>query len=72
MNVDIGAEAAQFPEKENLNGIFVAVQDNSGIRNMSIVHSKSHLYCVRPAGLWPSVPKLETGLLNCRMCQPKE
>jgi hypothetical protein len=26
MNVDIGAEAAQFPEKENINGIFVAVQ----------------------------------------------
>ncbi len=27
---------------------------------------------VRPAGLWPSVPKLETGLLNCRTCQPEE
>ncbi len=26
MNVDIGAEAAQFPEKEYINGIFVAVQ----------------------------------------------
>ncbi len=26
MNVEIGAEAAQFPEKEYLNGIAVAVQ----------------------------------------------
>jgi hypothetical protein len=25
MNVEIGTEAAQFPEKEYLNGIFVAV-----------------------------------------------
>ncbi len=26
MNVEIGSEAAQFPEKECINGIFVAVQ----------------------------------------------
>ena len=26
MNVEIGAEAAQFPEKECINGIFVAMQ----------------------------------------------
>jgi hypothetical protein len=26
MNVEIGMEAAQFPEKEYINGIFVAVQ----------------------------------------------
>jgi hypothetical protein len=25
MNVEIGAEVALFPEKENINGIFVAV-----------------------------------------------
>jgi hypothetical protein len=25
MNVEIGAEAALFPEKENLSGIFIAV-----------------------------------------------
>jgi hypothetical protein len=25
MNVEIGTEAAQFPEKEYINGIFVAV-----------------------------------------------
>ncbi len=28
MNVEIGTEAAQFPEKEYINGIFVAVQIN--------------------------------------------
>ncbi len=26
MNVEIGTEASQFPEKEYINGIFVAVQ----------------------------------------------
>ncbi len=26
MNVEIGAEAAQFPEKEYINGIAIAVQ----------------------------------------------
>jgi hypothetical protein len=26
MNGEIGAEAAQFPEKEYINGIFVAVE----------------------------------------------
>ncbi len=25
MNGEVGTEAAQFPEKENINGIFVAV-----------------------------------------------
>jgi hypothetical protein len=28
MNVEIGAEAAQFPEKEYINGIAVAVHNN--------------------------------------------
>ncbi len=28
MNVEIGTEAAQFPEKEYINGIFLAVWDN--------------------------------------------
>jgi hypothetical protein len=27
MSVEIGTEAAQFPEKEYINGIFVAVYD---------------------------------------------
>ncbi len=30
MNVEIGAEAAQFPEKEYINGIAVAVQFSTG------------------------------------------
>ncbi len=28
MNVEIGTEAAQFPEKEYINGIFVAMYGN--------------------------------------------
>jgi hypothetical protein len=31
MNVEIGAEAAQFPEKEYINGIAVAVQRPFGL-----------------------------------------
>jgi hypothetical protein len=31
MNVEIGAEAALFPEKEYIKGIFVAVHDVSGL-----------------------------------------
>ncbi len=29
MNVEIGAEAALFPEKESISGIFVAVQSQA-------------------------------------------
>jgi hypothetical protein len=29
MNVEVGTEAAQFPEKEYINGIFLAVHENS-------------------------------------------
>jgi hypothetical protein len=32
MNVEIGAEAAQFPEKEYINGIAVAVYDTRSLR----------------------------------------
>jgi hypothetical protein len=31
MNVEIGTEAAQFPEKEYINGIFLAVQASGQI-----------------------------------------
>jgi hypothetical protein len=39
MNVEIGTEAAQFPEKEYINGLFLAVQpedeeDLPGVRRM--------------------------------------
>ncbi len=40
MNVEIGAEAALFPEKENINGIAVAVHDSCIIQatKISIIH----------------------------------
>jgi hypothetical protein len=39
MNVEIVAEVAQFPEKEYINGIVVAVRDsNSGIPYSSPAH----------------------------------
>jgi hypothetical protein len=31
MNVEIGTEAAQFPEKEYINGIFLAVQEDGEV-----------------------------------------
>jgi hypothetical protein len=31
MNVEIGTEAALFPEKEYIKGIFVAVQEGTGL-----------------------------------------
>jgi hypothetical protein len=34
MNVEIGAEAALFPEKEDISGIFVAVQRTPHDRNL--------------------------------------
>jgi hypothetical protein len=35
MNVKIGAEAAQFPEKEYINGIAVAVYEEFVLRKLS-------------------------------------
>ncbi len=35
MNVEIGTEAAQFPEKEYINGIFVTVHISSVSRGSS-------------------------------------
>ncbi len=32
MNVEIGTEAAQFPEKKNINGIFLGVQEEADRR----------------------------------------
>ncbi len=43
MNVEIGNEAAQFPEKEHINGNFVAVQYSlCQLRVTDIVD-----YCIR-------------------------
>ncbi len=38
MNVEIGTEAVQFPEKEYLNGIFVAVYLRCQIVSLILVH----------------------------------
>ncbi len=46
MNVEIGTEAAQFPEKEYINGIFVAVQDGAWtdlFENLSVNSLKGDL-----------------------------
>jgi hypothetical protein len=42
MNVEIGTEAAQFPEKEYINGIFIAVQCR--IKNRKSVNIKKLLF----------------------------
>jgi hypothetical protein len=41
MNVEIGTKAAQIPEKEYINGIFVAVQDKVFRRQLNI-HKEFH------------------------------
>jgi hypothetical protein len=42
MNVDIGTEAARFPEKEYISGIFLAVYIHRAIPN--IVESPFYLF----------------------------
>jgi hypothetical protein len=37
MNVEIGAESAQFPEKEYINGIAVAVLKNNAVKTYYII-----------------------------------
>jgi hypothetical protein len=37
MNVEIGTEAAQFPEKEHINGIFLAVCGDADSREWRIL-----------------------------------
>jgi hypothetical protein len=39
MNVEIGAEAAQFPEKEYINGIAFAVYNDTAL---GVISAKSH------------------------------
>jgi hypothetical protein len=36
MNVEIGAEAALFPEKEYIKGIFVSVWGDNGIKSTPV------------------------------------
>ncbi len=42
MNVEIGTEAAQFPEKEYVIGIFVAVQRKLGLARVHIQRLQMH------------------------------
>jgi hypothetical protein len=37
MNVEIGTEAAQFPEKEYINGIFLAVAHTDGAKQQQLL-----------------------------------
>jgi hypothetical protein len=39
MNVEIGAEAALFPEKEYINGIAVAVPQLSGFESKGVANT---------------------------------
>jgi hypothetical protein len=54
MNVEIGAEAALFPEKEYIKGIFVAVytvptvHNSLGVKIPPDVQSWCSRYCVCP------------------------
>ncbi len=36
MNVEIGAEAALFPEKEHISGLFIAVQAGMSLNKLSL------------------------------------
>ncbi len=60
MNVEIGTEPAQFPEKEYINGIFFAVQCTAATswngKNQNGMFSFRFLFCPGPAIL-----KLERG-----------
>jgi hypothetical protein len=53
MNVEIGTEAAQFPEKEYLNGIFLAVQNScAGIFKQSMGNQVGIELSYRPDRLY--------------------
>jgi hypothetical protein len=48
MNVEIGAEAAQLPEKEYINGIAVAVQDDQHRMHLAQIDERKctlNVYC---------------------------
>jgi hypothetical protein len=44
MNVEIGTEAAQFPEKEYINGIFVAVHSSRPLSKKKSGIGHKYLY----------------------------
>jgi hypothetical protein len=65
MNVEIGAEAALFPEKEYISGIFVAVCDiGNGIINSLAILAVGH--CT-PLRYWKWRNELLLDIENCSM-----
>jgi hypothetical protein len=52
MNVEIGAEAALFPEKEYINGIFVAVWSQAIINPFSPITVEYLYYLWQVVGIW--------------------
>ncbi len=49
MNGEIGTEAAQFPEKERINGIFVAVRADCGNVQTVLLGAIGSYVLVRPS-----------------------
>jgi hypothetical protein len=48
MNVEIGIEAAQFPEKEYINGIFLVVQELfSDLQILMVKDISNHLMLIK-------------------------
>ena len=67
MNVEIGAEAAQFPEKEYINRIAVAVQcEVQSVRNQNIIRNS---LCLKPSHIsWTLVRfRIDPSILCNRM-----
>ncbi len=46
MNVEIGTEAAQFPEKDYINGIFVAAQQREQAEEVDKEQTSRHMHCL--------------------------
>ncbi len=55
MNVEIGTEAAQFPEKEYINVIFLAVCEWHGAKDSSLLLYPSSSLCPHYLFLWVKV-----------------
>ncbi len=78
MNVEIGAEAAQFPEKEYINGIFVAVD-----KRQTVPHTRQnnfvlplHIICQPPlmeeTTVYQTVPHADDNRIEpCRVQQQR-
>jgi hypothetical protein len=61
MNVEIGTEAAQFLEKEYINGIFVAVYNIICIGHSCIRTGILYIFLLKPKGEGKGQLSLENG-----------